>query len=117
MVSLDPSPVSSNPGFLGGTVVFRGPRVPVQTFVDYLADGYSLEEFLEFFPPSNELTPKPSCNCSAAPREDLARRKRPASPDALSLWARGVHSSKLRLGRPYVSGSISPAAITKNPSR
>ncbi len=50
MVTLDHSPVSSNPGVLGGGVVFRGTRVPVQTFVDYLADGYSLEEFLEFFP-------------------------------------------------------------------
>jgi uncharacterized protein (DUF433 family) len=50
MVTLEHSPVSSNPGVLGGAVVFRGTRVPVQTFVDYLADGYSLEEFLEFFP-------------------------------------------------------------------
>lgn len=50
MVTLDHSPVSSNPGVLGGAVVFRGTRVPVQTFVDYLADGYSLEEFLEFLP-------------------------------------------------------------------
>ena len=50
MVTLDHSPVSSNPGVLGGAVTFRGTRVPVQTFVDYLADGYSLEEFLEFFP-------------------------------------------------------------------
>ena len=50
MLTLDHSPVSSNPGVLGGAVVFRGTRVPVQTLVDYLADGYSLGEFLEFFP-------------------------------------------------------------------
>ena len=50
MVTLNHSPVSSNPGILGGAVVFRGTRVPVQTLVDYLADGYSLDEFLEFFP-------------------------------------------------------------------
>jgi uncharacterized protein (DUF433 family) len=50
MVTLEHSPVSSNPGVLGGAVVFRGTRVPVQTLVDYLADGYSLEEFLKFFP-------------------------------------------------------------------
>ncbi|MFM8810392.1 MAG: DUF433 domain-containing protein [Chthoniobacterales bacterium] len=24
--------------------------MPVQTLVDYLADGYSLDQFLEFFP-------------------------------------------------------------------
>ena len=50
MVTLDHSPVSSNTGVLGGAVVFRGTRVPVQTLVDYLSDGYSLDEFLEFFP-------------------------------------------------------------------
>lgn len=50
MLSLDHSPVSSDPQVLGGAVVFRGTRVPVQTLVDYLADGYSLEQFLEFFP-------------------------------------------------------------------
>lgn len=50
MLTLDRSPVSSDPGVLGGAVVFPGTRVPVQTLVDYLADGYSLEEFLDFFP-------------------------------------------------------------------
>jgi len=50
MVTLNHSPVSSSPGVLGGAVVFRGTRVPVQTLVDYLSDGYSLDEFLEFFP-------------------------------------------------------------------
>lgn len=50
MLSLDHSPVSSDPHVLGGAVVFRGTRVPVQTLVDYLSDGYSVEEFLEFFP-------------------------------------------------------------------
>lgn len=50
MPTLDHSPVSSDPGVLGGALVFRGTGVPVQTLVDYLADGYSLEEFLEFFP-------------------------------------------------------------------
>ena len=50
MLTLDHSPVSSDPGVLGGALVFSGTRVPVQTLVDYLADGYSLEEFLEFFP-------------------------------------------------------------------
>ena len=35
---------------MGGAVVFQGTRVPVQTLVDYLADGFSLEEFLTFFP-------------------------------------------------------------------
>jgi uncharacterized protein (DUF433 family) len=50
MLTLEHSPVSANPNVLGGAVVFRGTRVPVQSLVDYLADGYSLDQFLEFFP-------------------------------------------------------------------
>jgi uncharacterized protein (DUF433 family) len=50
MLSLDHSPIQSNPGLMGGTLVFRNTRVPAQTLLDYLNDGYSLSEFLEFFP-------------------------------------------------------------------
>ncbi len=35
---------------MGGTLVFRASRVPVQTLLDYLDDGYSLDEFLGMFP-------------------------------------------------------------------
>ncbi len=35
---------------LGGTPVFKGTRVPVKTFFDYLENNYSLEQFLECFP-------------------------------------------------------------------
>ena len=35
---------------LGGTPVFTGTRVPVNTLFEYLEDDYSLEEFLECFP-------------------------------------------------------------------
>ncbi len=35
---------------LGGTPVFAGTRVPVNTLFEYLEDDYSLEEFLECFP-------------------------------------------------------------------
>ncbi len=41
--------VVSNPGILGGTPVFRGTRLPVQALFDYLADGLSLDYFLETF--------------------------------------------------------------------
>ena len=41
--------VVSNPGILGGTPVFGGSRLPVQTLFDYLADGLSLDYFLETF--------------------------------------------------------------------
>jgi uncharacterized protein (DUF433 family) len=41
--------VVSNPGILGGTPVFRGSRLPVQTLFDYLADGLSLDYFVDTF--------------------------------------------------------------------
>lgn len=50
MLTLDHSPVHSDPELMGGTLVFRGTRVPVQTLLDYLDDGYSLAEFIEMFP-------------------------------------------------------------------
>lgn len=44
------SPISSRPNVMGGAVVFTDTRVPAQTLLDYLADGFSLQEFLTFFP-------------------------------------------------------------------
>ena len=41
--------VVSNPGILGGAPVFLGTRLPVQTLFDYLADGLTLDYFLETF--------------------------------------------------------------------
>ncbi|MEO7297068.1 MAG: DUF433 domain-containing protein [Verrucomicrobiota bacterium] len=42
--------VVSDPGILGGKPVFRGTRLPVATLFEYLADGLSLDYFLETFP-------------------------------------------------------------------
>lgn len=42
--------VHSNPEILGGTAVFVGTRVPVQTLLVYLEKGETLEEFLDNFP-------------------------------------------------------------------
>lgn len=35
---------------VGGTPVFRGTRMPVQSLFDYVADGCTLDEFLDNFP-------------------------------------------------------------------
>ena len=35
---------------MGGTPVFYGTRVPVQTLLDYLEAGDSIDDFLEGFP-------------------------------------------------------------------
>jgi uncharacterized protein (DUF433 family) len=46
----DQLPIHSDPEIMGGTPVFVGTRVPVQTFVDYLEAGDPLDEFLADFP-------------------------------------------------------------------
>lgn len=43
-------PIHSDPDITGGTPVFAGTRVPVQTFVEYLEAGDPLDEFLLDFP-------------------------------------------------------------------
>lgn len=42
--------VHSHPEILGGAMVFVGTRVPLRNLIDYLAGGYSLDEFLDAFP-------------------------------------------------------------------
>ena len=42
--------VRSDPEILGGTPVFVGTRVPLQSLFDYLAAGETLDEFLRQFP-------------------------------------------------------------------
>jgi uncharacterized protein (DUF433 family) len=42
--------ISRDPEIMGGTPVFQGTRVPVQTLLDYLEAGDSIDEFLEGFP-------------------------------------------------------------------
>ena len=42
--------VHSDPEILGGTPVFVSTRVPVQSLVDYLEGGETLDEFLRQFP-------------------------------------------------------------------
>jgi uncharacterized protein (DUF433 family) len=44
------SVIHSNPDILGGTPVFVGTRVPVQSLFDYLEAGDTLDEFLRQFP-------------------------------------------------------------------
>jgi uncharacterized protein (DUF433 family) len=42
--------ISHNPNILGGTPVFAGTRVPVESLFDYLKHGRSIDYFLEQFP-------------------------------------------------------------------
>jgi uncharacterized protein (DUF433 family) len=42
--------VHIDPEILGGTPVFVGTRVPVQTLLVYIESGETIEEFLDNFP-------------------------------------------------------------------
>ena len=42
--------VARDPEVMGGTPVFAGTRVPVQTLLDYLEAGESIDDFLQGFP-------------------------------------------------------------------
>ncbi|HAJ57863.1 MAG TPA: hypothetical protein DCP31_00190 [Cyanobacteria bacterium UBA8543] len=44
------SVISASPDVMGGTPVFAGTRVPVQTLLDYLKAGESIDDFLDGFP-------------------------------------------------------------------
>jgi uncharacterized protein (DUF433 family) len=42
--------LTRNPDVMGGAPVFSDTRVPVQTLLDYLEAGESIDDFLEGFP-------------------------------------------------------------------
>jgi uncharacterized protein (DUF433 family) len=42
--------ISASPDIMSGTPVFAGTRVPVQTLLDYLKAGESIDDFLDGFP-------------------------------------------------------------------
>ena len=42
--------ISASPEIMGGTPVFAGTRVPVETLLDYLKAGESIDDFLDGFP-------------------------------------------------------------------
>ena len=50
MALLSKKIISTTPDVMGGTSVFAGTRVPVQTLMDYIEGGESIDDFLEGFP-------------------------------------------------------------------
>ena len=42
--------ITRSPEVMGGIPVFAGTRVPVQTLLDYLEGGDTIDDFLEGFP-------------------------------------------------------------------
>ena len=43
-------PINVDTEIMSGTPVFAGTRVPVDTLINYILDGVTLDEFLENFP-------------------------------------------------------------------
>jgi len=70
-----PPVVHSDPDVLGGTPVFLGTRVPVQTLFDYLEGGETLDEFLRQFP---SVSRAQAVAVLAMAKETLLSRARPA---------------------------------------
>jgi uncharacterized protein (DUF433 family) len=66
-------PIHSDPDILGGTTVFIGTRVPVRTVFDYLADGCSLDEFLDDFPTVSRANAITVLEAGGTFLEELAR--------------------------------------------
>ena len=50
MPTLPTDLITSTPERLGGTPVFGGTRVPVQTLIEYLEAGHPLDQFLDDYP-------------------------------------------------------------------
>ncbi len=44
------SVITVSPEIMGGTPVFAGTRVPVQTLFEYLESGETIDDFLDGFP-------------------------------------------------------------------
>ena len=42
--------INVNPEILGGTPVFRGTRVPIETLFDHLESGITIDAFLDDYP-------------------------------------------------------------------
>ena len=67
--------VHSDPEIVGGTPVFIGTRVPLRNLIDYLEQGYSLDEFLDSFP---SVTRSQAVAALEAAHEALTANARPA---------------------------------------
>lgn len=51
--------ITTDPEILGGTPVFKGTRVPVKTFFEYIENNYTLADFVECFPSVSREAARP----------------------------------------------------------
>ena len=69
--------IQRDPEVLGGTPVFAGTRVPVQTLIEYLKGGDSLEDFLNGFPSVSRAQAEAFLEVAFSPSFDGERNGRP----------------------------------------
>ena len=79
----------SKKGFVSGTPIFVGTRVPLKNLFDYLADGHNLDEFL--------------CDFPGVSREQAVR--------VLDMAGEKLESIAVQAGRPRSQGVPSPSRI------
>ena len=92
------SVVKIDPEIMSGAPCFAGTRVPIQTLIDHLEAGDSIEDFLDGFPSVSRaqviaFLEEAKERSSPPLGEDSARRMRKSETAKLSSWAR------LRVGR------------------
>ena len=80
---MDQPVIARNPDVMGGTPVFLGTRVPMQTLLDYLEAGDTIDDFLEGFPSVTRAravafqmrgNPRASTPATVSPQADSPRR-------------------------------------------
>ena len=73
--------ININPDILGGTPVFDGTRVPIESLFDHLEAGVSLDEFLDDFP---SVTREQAADVLAIAEEVLTSSKFEAIYEAIA---------------------------------
>ena len=110
--------VSVSSEVMGGTPVFKGTRVPVQTLIDYLEGGESIDDFVKGFPTVSReqvIELLEACGLPAthpAPPTDtlerlLAGDKKQSAREGLR-WVLPE-----RIGKMDINGRVTVAEITK----
>ena len=88
-----------DPEIMGGQPVFARSRVPVQTLLDYLVAGDSLDRFLDHFPPLTREHAAAILRAGVAPLIRDAGPARPLRTPAARRKSRGVRGADRRRRR------------------
>lgn len=78
---MNPKVINIDPDILGGTPVFVGTRVPIESLFDHLEAGVSLDEFLDDFP---SVTREQAADVLAIAEEVLTSSKFEAIYEAIA---------------------------------